>query len=224
MHSIASNHRDTNSSIFPNRFVESKEPTILSEIYKDRLNIVAWRRKLAPELLHIVKELVMSRRSYQRSITLSPNDAFNRIHKALGDSDATAPLSEDIAELVDMFCCLFDLNKVGLRLTALDKAMCPKFHVDRVPCRLVTTYQGEGTEWLPHHKVDRSKLGHGSQGKPDEKSGLFSSKNDVQQLKVGDVALIKGELWAGNEGAGLVHRSPALSTGEQRLLLTLDIV
>ena len=119
--------------------------------------------------------------------------------------------------------CLFDLGKVGLRLTVLDKAMCPRFHVDKVLCRLVTTYQGSATEWLPHNVVDREKLGHGSEGKPDEQSGLFPKLGDIQQLTVGDVALLKGEGWEGKEGAGLVHRSPSLSAGEGRLLLTLDI-
>ena len=33
---------------------------------------------------------------------------------------------------------------------------------------------------------------------------------------------LKGELWEGNETAGLVHRSPALAKDERRLLLTLD--
>jgi hypothetical protein len=36
------------------------------------------------------------------------------------------------------------------------------------------------------------------------------------------VALLKGESWENNEGAGLVHRSPAVKSGQQRLLLTLD--
>lgn len=131
-------------------------------------------------------------------------------------------LSQDIGELVDIFCCLFDLERVGLRLTALDKAMCPKFHVDKVPGRLVTTYRGTATEWLPHSSVNRSKLGHGSEGKADAESGLFKSQDDIQCLNFGDVALLKGERWEGNEGAGLVHRSPALEKGERRLLLTLD--
>jgi len=99
--------------------------------------------------------------------------------------------------------------------------MCPKFHVDRVPCRLVTTYSGTATQWLPHQSVDRTKLGTGSNGKSDEVSGLYH-RNDMRQLSVGDVALLKGESWSGNEGAGLVHRSPGLADGEKRLLLTLD--
>jgi hypothetical protein len=105
--------------------------------------------------------------------------------------------------------------------------MCPRFHFDRIPCRLITTYHGVATEWLPHQVVDRSKLGAGNQGKSDEKSGLFESANDICQLRKGDVGLLKGEFWHDNEGAGLVHRSPVQtddSLSQSRLLLTLDFI
>jgi hypothetical protein len=223
MNSLAISHDEISQSLITDRFLEGDKPTVLSDIYQKDCNIVAWRRDLVPEIQTIVNDFLVSNRGFQVSMTPSPQDAFTTIHQALGGSELTAPLSEDIAELVDMFCCLFDLGKVGLRLTALDKAMCPRFHVDKVPCRLVTTYQGSATEWLPHNVADRSKLGHGSEGKSDEQSGLFSKLGDVQQLTLGDVALLKGESWEGNEGAGLVHRSPSLSAGERRLLLTLDI-
>jgi hypothetical protein len=224
MNSLAIRHDEISQNLITGRFIEGDKPTVLSNIYQQDCNIVAWKRDLTPDIQAIVNDFLVSNRGFQVSMTLSPQDAVAPIHKALGGSELTAPLSEDIAELVGMFCCLFDLGKVGLRLTVLDKAMCPRFHVDKVPCRLVTTYQGSATEWLPHSVVNRSKLGHGSEGNPDEQSGLFSKLDDVQQLTLGDVALLKGESWEGNEGAGLVHRSPSLSAGEQRLLLTLDII
>ena len=37
-----------------------------------------------------------------------------------------------------------------------------------------------------------------------------------------NVSILKGELWKGNENAGLVHRSPEVSSGQARLLLTID--
>jgi hypothetical protein len=223
MSSLAISHDEKSQRLITGRFLEGDKATVLSGIYQQDYNIVAWRRDLTPEILAITNDFLVSNRGFQVSMTLSPQDAFAPIHQALGGSELTAPLSENIAELVDMYCCLFDLGKVGLRLTVLDKAMCPRFHVDKVPCRLVTTYQGSATQWLPHNVVDRSKLGHGSEGKADEQSGLFPKLGDVQQLTSGDVALLKGERWQGNEGAGLVHRSPSLSAGERRLLLTLDI-
>ncbi|GAL13441.1 hypothetical protein JCM19233_4443 [Vibrio astriarenae] len=105
-------------------------------------------------------------------------------------TDGTAPdiLIDSIAELVDMFCFLFELKRAGVRLATLDRAMCPRFHVDRVPCRLVTTYKGIATQWLLNKDVDRSKLGQCSNGLPDEESGLISSNRSINQLRCGDVA------------------------------------
>ena len=123
-----------------------------------------------------------------------------------------------------MFCCLFDIKGVGLRISILERAMCPRFHVDKIPCRLITTYHGVATDWLLHDVIDRGKLGAGNQGKPDEQSGLFNSLSDINRLKKGDVALLKGEGWYNNNGAGLVHRSPPVAEGERRLLLTLDFL
>lgn len=121
-----------------------------------------------------------------------------------------------------MYCCLLGLQRAGLRLTTLDRAMCPRFRVDRVPCRLVTTYQGIATEWLQHSDVDRQHLGVRDSNASDKAVGLYQHETDIQQLACGDVAILKGELWTGNEGAGLVHRSPAVPVGQNRLLLTLD--
>ena len=218
-----SNHDNAINAITTRRVSWGDDPTVLADIYQEECNIAVWKRHLPSELPQVVSSFLTSDRRFQASMTLSPVDAMASIHKALGGSDLVTPLSQSIAELVDMFCYLFDVKRAGLRLTALNRAMCPKFHVDRVSCRLVTTFQGSATEWLPHEVVDRSKLGRGSEGKPDEESGLFSNLGDIQQLNAGDVALLKGELWDNNEGAGLVHRSPALRAGEQRLLLTLDI-
>ncbi|MFT5579336.1 MAG: hypothetical protein ACI9WS_002095, partial [Paraglaciecola psychrophila] len=137
MSSLAISHDEKSQRLITGRFLEGDKATVLSGIYQQDYNIVAWRRDLTPEILAITNDFLVSNRGFQVSMTLSPQDAFAPIHQALGGSELTAPLSENIAELVDMYCCLFDLGKVGLRLTVLDKAMCPRFHVDKVPCRLV---------------------------------------------------------------------------------------
>jgi hypothetical protein len=87
---------------------------------------------------------------------------------------------------------------------------------------MVTTFQGNGTQWLAHQNVNREKLGIGSNGKPDDQSGLYKNNNAIEQLSCGEVALLKGAAWKGNENGGLVHRSPQVVTNEHRLLLTLD--
>lgn len=201
--------------------VKSQAASVLTDIYEEDINMSIWQRELSEQLKDSVKTFLASNQKFQTSMTVTPENALASIRQSLG-AHGSSILSENIAELVDMFCYLFGLERAGLRLTVLDRAMCPKFHVDKVPCRLVTTYQGIATEWLPHQEVNREKLGKGSKGKPDHQSGLFKDECHIQQLGRGDVALLKGESWEGNEDAGLVHRSPAVLTGERRLLLTLD--
>ena len=203
------------------RPIQGIEPTVLTNVYQEETNIVIWQRQLSPALQNSVNAFLQSQPDFQASMTVTPQTVLSSIAEVMG-GDGQSELSENIAELVDIFCCLFDLRRTGLRLTALNRAMCPKCHVDRVPCRLVTTYQGAATEWLPHKSVNREKLGMGSQGKPDSESGLYQNQQEIQKLGCGDVALLKGELWEGNENAGLVHRSPAVSVNQHRLLLTLD--
>lgn len=200
----------------------SNEPTVLADVYQEHTNIVIWERELSAELKDSVEGVLAFNNGFETAMTVTPQCVLSGISEALGTT-TRSELSNNIAELVDMFCCLFGLKRTGLRLAALNRAMCPRFHVDKVPCRLVTTYQGVATEWLPHQAVDRSKLGLGSNGQSDLDSGLFRHQHDIQQLNCGDVALLKGELWEGNEDAGLVHRSPAVPAGESRLLLTLDV-
>ena len=200
----------------------------MPHIYDQNTNIVIWQRDLEQALTNAVNTLISTNAIKPLELAVSPDDAFDKLVTALkpndNNRDETDALCKDITLLVEMFCCLFDLKRAGLRLKILDKPMCPRFHVDKIPCRLVTTYQGIATQWLNHSDVDRSKLGTGNLGKPDEESGLFKSLNNINQLNQGDVALLKGEYWDENEGAGLVHRSPPVAENEQRLLLTLDFI
>ena len=206
------------------KFIVGQTLDVLTEVYQQDTNMVVWQRDSDEVLQQAIDAFLSERDSYKRNIALTPELALDTIHKALGNTDDVFALSQNIAELVEMFCCLFELERAGLRLTILDSAMCPRFHVDRVPCRLVTTYKGVATQWLPHSLINRSALGVRAVKDAQDQSGLYQSKEDIQQLTEGDVALLKGELWPGNENAGLVHRSPAVGVGEKRLLLTLDFL
>lgn len=215
---IASEWRQTEGIV--RHMAHGKQPTVLSDIYQEKINIAIWKRTRPDTLKYSVKEFLSLNPTFQKEMILTPQDALSRVNESFNNN--MPEVSEDIALLVDMFCYLFELKETGMRLKVLDKAMCPKFHVDKVPCRLVTTYQGMATEWLPHEVVDQTKLGWGCNGLPDSESGLYQSESNIQKLDCGDVALMKGTLWEGNENAGLVHRSPELIANEKRLILTLD--
>jgi hypothetical protein len=197
-------------------------PSIFSDIYRDDVNISVWTRDLSNDANACVKSLLESQRHYEKAFFTQSEEINTQLLKAAPELEHLTALRQDIAELTDMFCFLFDLKQAGVRLTLIEKAMCPRFHVDKVPNRLVCTYHGIATQWLPCDKADYSKLGPASKGVSDEQSGIYSSLTDICELTPGDVALLKGALWAGNENTGLVHRSPEVPDGQKRLLLTID--
>ena len=204
--------------------IEQDQLDVLTQFYSHQFNIVIWRRSLSDQLQAAAEFISRTHPGLQLAISVDPEKTASSLTKEIGSTELCAVFSKDVAELVEIFCCLFDQKNVGLRLKVLDSAMCPRFHVDRVPCRLVTTYHGMATQWLPDSAADRSKLGTGNGGFPDDASGLFTQPQSIQSMRRGDVALLKGELWEDNEGSGIIHRSPHISNSDPRLLLTLDLL
>lgn len=200
------------------------QSNILTDIYQPNHNICIWKRTLPTEMTEQIREMLKVRKPLALVKRVTPENVGEYIKNQLDGYECAQALSEDITLIVDMFCCLFDVPEAGLRLTTLDKAMCPKFHVDKIPCRLVTTYIGSATQWLPNDDISRSKLGGTRIGIADHLSGLYRNNLAIKQMQSGDVALLKGSGWQGNEERGLVHRSPGLRVNEKRLLLTLDML
>jgi len=188
------------------------------------VNLAIWRLSLTDSITQSIESLMTQKPSFSTEIILAPNDAFDRISDCFDGVKESHSLCEHITLLVDMFCTLFELKNVGLRLKIIDQPMCPRFHVDKVPCRLISTLYGTGTQWLKHSDVNRGELGSRNNGLTDTNSGVIKPEGKIEQLSCGDIALLKGEHWHNNEQAGLVHRSPVSSINTRRLLLTLDFI
>ncbi|GAC34971.1 DUF1826 domain-containing protein [Paraglaciecola polaris] len=198
--------------------------SVLPDIYQEQNNLVIWQRTLSKDLLEHIAQCIEQNPRLNVEKAIIASSISDDLSMALAPLGFNGDLIENIGSLVDMFCCLFDLKRAGLRLKVLEQAMCPRFHVDWVPCRLVTSFCGPGTQWLTNEAVDRTKLGTGNNGLSDDQSGIYVDDRSIQAMTSGDVALLKGEGWFENEGAGLVHRSPPNSANEKRLLLTLDFI
>lgn len=223
--SLASNVLQLNPEISDFRYASiAKDASVLTDIYQEDVNIVVWQNLLTDELLDDIEKVMSECERLNIRMTVAPSDIAQSLKESAHELVDKQTLCQYIELLGDMFCTLFELKRLGLRLSILDQAMCPKFHVDKVPCRLVSTLSGIATQWLPHDKVDRDKLGAGSLGLPDETSGIMKEQQHIEHVVAGDVVLLKGEGWYNNENGGAVHRSPAVTNNEKRLLLTLDFI
>lgn len=203
-------------------FNVGRESSVLTSIYDKQTNIAIWQRQHQEALDLYAKEWVQQHAAHSPRIILSGDKVLDQLDELLPDIDYKDEFQQDVMLLLDMFSCLFDVKDIGLRLAPLTKAMCPRFHIDKIPCRLIINYGGLGTEWLLEENVNRHCLGKSAKGLPDHQSGILQGDKNIQQVGSQHVALLKGSGWIDNEKHGLVHRSPALSTGQTRLLLTLD--
>ncbi|RON35387.1 DUF1826 domain-containing protein [Pseudomonas brassicacearum] len=199
--------------------VQGEVPQALTRILDDGVNLAVWQRQLPPHIADFGRLLLSLNEPLAESLVLElpSDDTEPNLHgfaSGFSDLEGYEGFIADVSWLVSAFACLLGAKRVGLRLRVLDKAMCPRFHVDHVPVRLITTYCGIGSQWLKEGAMDRRQLGN-AEAEPRDDSL-------IEQIASGEVALLKGEKWHGNEGFGLIHRSPQLASGERRLILTLD--
>jgi len=195
---------------------------VVERIFEDAVSLVVLQRPIQPEIARylacISRELHCG--ETRRCVSLEQPDAA-RLFAGFPEGIGRDALIEDYEWILGLFATVADTESIGVRLASTLERSCPRFHVDHVPLRLICTWQGPATEWLEHVDVDRRFLGRNHGGKPDELSGLLRPAAAVQQMAAFDIGLMKGEGWPGNEGAGLVHRSP-MPRALARVMITLD--
>ena len=201
------------------RQVRGETPEALTRILEDGVNMALWQRQLPAHIADFGALLLSLDEPLAESLSLEleNEDAQPNLHglaSGFSDLEGYEGFIADVSWLVSAFACLLGAKRIGLRLRVLDKAMCPRFHVDHVPVRLITTYAGVGSQWIREGVMDRRQLGKVDAEPRDD--------SQIQRVTCGEVALLKGEKWHGNEGFGLIHRSPQPAPGERRLILTLD--
>jgi hypothetical protein len=210
----ATRRLETTSSV---RFVD--QVIGLAGIFEPQVNIVVLRRPrsaaLAAECGRAVAQTA-SRRLF--SVT---TDASME-HAIAAEFDGFPELAADVQFWVEALAELTGNEHIGVRLARLEAAMCPRLHVDRVALRLVCTYHGPGTEFVPSERFDRTLLGHALHNGHAGNHVACEHEGGVLAAQAGDIVLLKGETWPDNAGRGAIHRSASASAQTPRLVMTLD--
>ena len=187
-------------------------------IYDEDVEIVSVARPQAGTYEGLAERLIRSRQVPQARWIQPADDPEAPASElpATLEPDVRSALLDQIAEASEMLGELVDCERVGVRLETLSAPMCPRFHADYVPCRMLITLSGVGTEWIPNSDVDWAVFADLETAAPPVKAN-----RQIQRMATGHWSLLKGGAW--NDGfRGVVHRSPH-DVGE-RLLLSLDPV
>lgn len=188
----------------------------LADIDRPGIELAAWQRIPHPAWADWLAALPADALPIC-SLEVAPEDATQSLiaHFDAGGIPAGTPRDAfvaDIAGLVTRFAALAQSRTVRLRLDAITGDACRRWHRDCVPLRLICTYRGPGTQWVP------PAWGAAVLARPDDDAP------QAMAFDTGDVALFKGCGWAGQtHDGGIVHRSPRIAgTGTTRLVLVLD--
>ena len=130
-------------------------------------------------------------------------------------------LMSQIENCARLFCAASQEPQCRVHLMVTNADECTQFHVDHVRLRLLATFVGPGTLWYRPSDVvygARPVLSINATAPFQVLAGA-----EPQQLAEGEILLMKCGRFAGQQGRGIVHRSPAIRRdGAQRLVLRID--
>ena len=115
----------------------------------------------------------------------------------------------DMAKMSSIFCDI--MGSIDISFSLGTSRGCSRYHIDNVPMRLLVTYYGQGTEWLP---IDNADYGAYSKGKDNE--NILKDPKKRMYLKPWHISIFKG----GSDG--ILHRTPDSALKSPSLLMRLD--
>ena len=147
---------------------------------------------------------------YKETATINIKDLLSdKLPKKIKNNVFYQPWIEDMANLCEMFCITEKSSYISFSLSS--HRGCRRYHIDNVPLRLLVTYAGQGTEWLPDEFANKRAYAN---GEPNEK--IIKDISKKQFVGEWDIALFKG----GPEG--LLHRTPDSALNNNSILMRLD--
>ena len=161
-------------------------------------------KKLSERPLNVIG-IVGKKTSVEEILALLEDE----ISEDLKSSDFYMQWIIDMAGICNIFCETLAPSTIGFCLAT--QRACQRYHIDNVPLRLLVTYYGRGTEWVPDSAVDR--LAYDS-GMPNNK--ILTNNNARKFLNAWDIAIFRG----GPDG--LLHRTPDAALNRPSILLRLD--
>lgn len=211
----------------------------ISRLNWKTVHAALWERQLAPTVLASFRRLTHGQAFALQSHLDPRSDNPARLVQGLpkivpwlgqgpivGDEVARAELAADLVVLCAALGHATGRWQQRVKISVVDHEACPKFHVDNVPLRVVCSYVGNGTEYVPEPAVDRAALKRaGDEAWPPERANRSICRRPelVVHPAPGDVLWLRGEKFDGANTPGAVHRSPA-GAPSRRLVLTIDVV
>lgn len=197
--------------------------SVLAAVREPGVLLAGWERQIPVEIAALLDARRVGERDFFEGHADAAHPAlFDEVLAEL-DPVARAWLANDVVGLVTRFAAVARSARVRIGLGAVHGDQCRKFHADMHRYRLITTYVGPGTEWVPEEAVDRAAMAHPPDCPCDANRKIVRDPSAVRRAAAGDVLVMRGSLAPG--GLGAVHRSPPIEAeGIVRIVLVVTTV
>ncbi len=194
------------------------EQDTLMEIHQPRVNIAIQQRDISHLYSEIKNFLEIAQVHFQCSGNINQLEiTLIEYFEKLG-YNSNSLLLKDVLSILKVFTQVTEYKEFKVLLSIVNSDMCRRFHTDMNHLRLLCTYSGPATLWIPDEKVNRLALQF-----LKENDEIIKDCEYIQQVATGDICILKGALYPHPDTRAIVHRSPAVEeTGSQRLLLRID--
>ncbi|MEM6264461.1 MAG: DUF1826 domain-containing protein [Bacteroidota bacterium] len=198
---------------YPNAAI-SHDARILQDIHLAHKNIAIYQRNIGALRLEL-EQVVDQEVNFKASGSIA--EILNQLSTYAGSHLGSCPsLLVDVAEQLGVFQEITQVSSFRVFFATISNNMCRKFHTDVNDLRLLCSYVGPGTLWLPDEAID-----HEASRDCGPREEVVIYDHLIQQAGTGEVVLLKGALYPGAHP--ILHRSPTIEEhGERRLLLRID--
>jgi len=188
---------------------------ILNNIHSDHINISIYQRNLQKaqkEILHFLNQDVHIK------VNGSPEKIIPTVKEHLNKQESSHNyLFNDFLNLLKTFEALTQATCFRVLFSTIKTDMCRRFHTDVNNLRLLCTYYGPATLWLPEEAANRDAHHFG-----EDNEQIIKNPKLIQQANTGDVLILKGALYP--DAKAIIHKSPSIEESrKKRLLLRIDM-
>jgi len=198
-------------------------PDGLDGILTAGINVAIWRRHLSLPLASWLEGVALARPFAVQTLLEARAPRWEPLLAPLPADPQRAELQRDLQLLFQRFVGLTHAQEVRASFAVVSTNSCGKFHVDYVGLRLLCTYAGPGTEWVPEPAVNRAAMNQPWDDLVTINRAIVPDARRVRRTRPGQVLLLKGAKFPGNAAHGAVHRSaPIEHRGSRRVVLVFN--
>ncbi|MEO0896451.1 MAG: DUF1826 domain-containing protein [Bacteroidota bacterium] len=208
----------------PTRDFQASNWDEMGVIREPNYNLVHWPRPQDVAITNFLESLI-TKDPLPPSLreTLKATEVADRLRDHLapyaseGQKEGFERLCKDVGELAVSFSKLASSPSLRTTFALIQNDMCRLFHTDAIELRLLCTYVGPGTLWVPDQFVNWDKMNEPSN------EARVKDMAEVRQFAPFELGVLKGAMYDANNGQAVLHKSPTVTDHKiVRALLRID--